>query len=299
MDRFHEMTIFLAIVKARSLAAAARQLDSSTPTITRAITALETRLGTPLLSRSTRGISLTPTGERFAQDCQRLLAAVSDAETSASGLHIQPRGRLRIAAPTQFGQHVMLPIMLDFMAMYPEVQIEACLMDREPHLHEEDIDVGIFMGTLLDSSYVALAVGTLRRIIVASPSYLMQQGVPDHPQTLRVHRLLHSLADVPLPEWQFQLNGEMQSVRFQPRLSTTTDQAALNAAYRGAGLARCMHFQVEAACGRGDLIRVLEAYESPGLPMYLVYRDGRKAAARVRSFVDFVVARLRSDYCIN
>lgn len=295
MDRFHEMTIFLAVANSRSLTAAARQLASSTPTITRAITALESRLATPLLRRSTRGILLTPAGERFALDCQRLLTAVSDAETSASGTHVQPRGRLRMAAPTQFGQHVMMPIVLDFMAMYPEVQIEACFMDREPHLHEDDIDVGVFMGMLLDSSHVALRVGSLRRVVVASPAYLAQFGSPDHPQALRDHRLLHSLADARLPEWQFEDNGEPLRFRFHPRLCTTTDQAALHAACLGAGVARCMRYQAEPACRRGDLIGVLETFEPQGLPLHLVYRDGRKAARRVRCFVDFVVERLRAN----
>jgi DNA-binding transcriptional LysR family regulator len=299
MDRHQQMQIFLAVAEELSLAAAARRLEVSPPTVTRAIAALEARLGVALLGRSTRGVQLTAAGERFADDSRRILAKVSEAEASASGLHIQPRGQLTLATPLLFGQQLLTPILLDYLAAYPEVQILGHFMDRFPNLHEEAVDVSVLVGELPDSSLFALKVGSIRRVVCASPSYLAAHGEPQTPQALSEHQIIHSSADARLNEWRFNHNGQIQTVSLQPRLSSGTNQAAIAAAVAGAGLTRCMSYQIHRQTQQGQLRTVLHDFESAALPVHIVYREGRKAAARVRSFVDFAVARLRAEPSLN
>ncbi|MES2818757.1 MAG: LysR substrate-binding domain-containing protein [Pseudomonadota bacterium] len=293
MDRHQALRIFQAVAADLSLAAAARRLNLSAPTVTRAMAALEHHLGVALLQRSTRGVSLSAAGERFAGDCRRLLRKVEDAEASASGLHAQPRGQLNLAMPLLFGQQLLTPLLLDYLHEHPEVQLFAQYLDRFPNLHEEGVDVAVRLGDLPDSSLFALRVGSVRQVVCASPAYLAAYGVPDTPQALARHRLVHSSADARLPEWRFQQQGQPLNLPFRPRLSCTTQQAAIIAACGDAGLTRCLSHQVHELLEQGRLIRVLHAYEPPAVAVHVVYREGRKAAARVRSFVDFAVGRLR------
>ncbi|MDP3844884.1 MAG: LysR family transcriptional regulator [Pseudomonas sp.] len=293
MNRYQEMRIFQALVSDLSLAAAARHLNISAPTVTRAMAALEQRLGTLLLQRSTRGVSLTAAGERFASDCQRILQEVNEAEASACGLHAEPRGQLHLAMPLLFGQQIMTSTLLDYLHAYPQVDIFAQYLDRFPNLHEEGIDVAVLMGALPDSSLFALKIGSIRRVVCASPAYLQRHGTALRPQELLNQQIIHSSADARLPEWRFQDQGSALNVSLRPRLTCTTNQAAIVAACRDGGLIRCMSYQVHELIEQGRLCRLLQAYELPPLPVYLAYREGRKAAARVRSFVDFAVSRLR------
>lgn len=299
MDRHQQMDIFLAVAEHLSLAAAARRLRISAPTVTRALATLEARLGVALLERSTRGVQLTAAGEHFAEDSRRILAQVSEADACASGLHAQPRGRLTLAAPLLFGQHLLMPILLDYLAAYPEVKVLSHYMDRFPNLQEEAVDVGVLVGELPNSSLFALKVGSIRRVVCASPSYLAAHGEPQTPQALSGHRIIHSSADARLNEWRFNANGQVQTLSFQPRLSCATNQAAIAAAVAGAGLTRCMSYQIHRHIQQGQLRTLLASYQSAALPVHIVYREGRKAAARVRSFVDFTVARLRAEPSIN
>jgi DNA-binding transcriptional LysR family regulator len=293
MDRYQQMRVFQAVFEELSLAAAARRLNISVATVTRAMAMLEQRLGTPLLSRSTRGVQPNEAGERFALDCQRILQEVAEAEASACGLHVHPRGQLTLAMPLLFGQQVLTPILLDYLDVYPEVQIFGQYLDRVPNLHEDGVDVAIQVGELADSSLYALKVGSIRHVICASPAYLAKRGEPETPQSLSSAWIIHASADTRLPEWRFQNNARALTVNLRPRLNCATHQAAIVAACAGAGLTRCMSYQVHAQLQAGQLRTVLDAFELPPQPVHLLYREGRKAVARVRSFVDFAAAKLR------
>lgn len=299
MDRHHEMRIFQAVASDLSLAAAARRLNISAPTVTRAMASLEQRLATPLLQRSTRGVSLTAAGERFASDCQRILQEVNEAEASACGRHAEPGGHLNLAMPLLFGQLIMTATLLDYLHAYPQVDIFAQYLDRFPNLHEEGIDVAVLLGALPDSSLFALKVGSIRRVVCASPAYLQRHGTPVHPQELLNQQIIHSSADTRLPEWRFQDQGSPLNVSLRPRLSCATNQAAIVAACRDGGLIRCMSYQVHELLEQGHLCTLLQTYEPPPVPVFLVYREGRKAAARVRSFVDFAGRRLREHAALR
>lgn len=293
MDRQQQMQVFLAVSQTLSLAAAARQMELSTPTVTRAIDALEARLSLPLLQRSTRGVLLTKAGECFAADCQRILAQVREAEASASGLHSQPRGQLMLCVPLLFGQELMPDILLDYLQQFPEVQLFVRYLDRQPNLHEEGVDVAILAGVLPDSSLFALKAGQIRRVVCANPAYLARHGTPVHPDELTQHQIIHSSADARLTEWRFQVQDAIRHYPLRPRLSCTTNQGAINAACQDGGLTRCMSYQIHERLQRGELVEVLQDFELPALPVHVVYREGRRAAARVHSFVDFAVSRLR------
>jgi DNA-binding transcriptional LysR family regulator len=294
MDRFHAMQIYLAVAEELSMAAAARRLALSVPTITRAIDALELHLGTQLFNRNTQGVTLTEAGDRFLQDCRHLLSAVSDAEASARGLHKEPRGQLHLSMPLLFALQIAPTLLLDYLAEHVGVACTVQYQDHAPHLQQEGIDVAIVVGELKDSSLFASKVGYVRRIVCASPAYLShQQGVPRSPHDLLQHSIIHNSADMPLLEWRFQQQAAALNLRLSSRLSCTSTQAAITAALCGAGLLSCLNFQVSQQLERGELQVVLQPFELPAVPVHVVYREGRKAATRVRSFVDYAVQRLR------
>lgn len=286
MERYRDMQLFAALAGQPSLASAARCAEVSGPTLVRAIARLEARLRVPLLERSTRGASLTDAGSAYLADCVRLLTAVDAAEASAKGLHVQAEGNLRVFLPLLFSRYVMAPVLADYMDRYPEVRLVAHYHDYYPNLHEEGLDVAVLVGELPSSSLIARPLGQVRHILCASPDYLAANGEPLHPDDLKRHRLIASADQV---DWAF--HGYQLKTR--ARLSCATVQGAINAAVHGAGLIRCLSYPVHEHLLKGQLRQVLPDYEPPPLPVHVVYREGRNAPMRVRSFVDHCVAALR------
>ncbi|MGV8917220.1 MAG: LysR substrate-binding domain-containing protein [Pseudomonas sp.] len=293
MDRYHEMVVFQAVAESLSLAAAARRLNLSVPTVMRATAELESRLGVVLLSRSTRGVKLTEAGARFVDDCSRIIQEVNAAEVRANGMHVQARGNLSVLMPLLFSRKSMAPILVDYLKLFPEVLIFAQYHDRFPNMHEEGLDVAVLIGDLPSSALIAIKVGHVRHAVSASPTYLAAHGEPDQPADIVRHHIVHSYFSGGANEWKFQQQGEVQSLNFRPRISCASIQTAIEAAMHGAGLTRCLSYQLYDYFEDGSLCRVLTDYELPAMPVHVVYRGGRKASARVRSFVDFAVAYLR------
>lgn len=299
MDRYHEMVVFQAVAESLSLAAAARRLSLSVPTVMRATADLESRLGVMLLTRSTRGVKLTDMGVRFLADCSRIIQEVNAAEVRANGLHVQPRGNLTLLMPLLFSRQVMSPILIDYLNLYPDVMIFAQYHDRFPNMHEEGLDVAVLIGDLPSSALVAIKVGNVRYAVCGSPAYLAAHGEPRLPADISKHRIVHPYFGGGLVEWRFEEDKQPLAVKFRPRLHCTTVQTAIAAAAHGAGLTRCLSYQLYDYFQQGSLQRVLSAYELPPMPVHLVYRGGRKASARVRSFVDFAVAYLRQHPALS
>ncbi|WP_419793722.1 LysR family transcriptional regulator [Pseudomonas palleroniana] len=286
MERYRDMQLFAALAGHTSLAAAARATCVSGPTLVRAVARLEARLRVPLLLRSTQGVRLTDAGQAYLADCVRLLAAVDAAEASAKGLQTQAQGNLRVFLPFLFSRYVMAPVLAAYMERYPDVRLKACYHDYYPNLHEEGLDVAILVGHLPNSSLIARSVGQVRHILCASPDYLATHGEPQHPDDLKQHRLIAGGDQV---AWDF--HGYQLKAR--ARLGCTTVQGAINAAVHGAGLIRCLSYPAHEHLRSGQLRRVLVGYEQPPLPVQVVYREGRNAPMRVRSFVEHCVAQLR------
>ncbi|MBJ2245113.1 LysR family transcriptional regulator [Pseudomonas haemolytica] len=286
MERYRDMQLFAALAGQSSLASAARQAQVSGPTLVRAIARLEARLRVVLLQRSTRGANLTDAGHAYLADCVRLLAAVDAAEASANGSHRQAQGNLRVFLPLLFSRYVMTPLLADYMERYPAVRLFAHYQDYYPNLHEEGLDVAVLVGELPSSSLIARQVGQVRTVLCASPDYLAARGEPQHPADLKQH---HLIANAEAVHWDF----PHYILKTRPRLSCATVQGAINAAVQGAGVIRCLSYPVHDHLMSGHLRRVLPAFELPALPVHVVYREGRHAPMRVRSFVDYCVTALR------
>lgn len=293
MDRFQEIQVFIAVAQEQGFAAAARRLNMSAASVTRAVAALEKRIGTLLLARTTRSVHLTEAGQRYLEDCRRILVELQDAEASAAGLHAQPRGQLTITAPVLFGELFVTPVMVRYLQQFPEVSINALLVDRVVSMVEEGIDVAVRIGELPDSGQHAIQVGEVRRVICASPAYLSAHGRPRHPEALRQAQIIAPSSIGQAKSWQFNDAGTALSIRPEPRLVVTANQAAITAACLGGGLTRVLSYQVAGKVAAGELEIVLQDFELPPLPIHVVYQGGHKAAARVRSFVDFTVQALR------
>ncbi len=295
MDRIQEMTVFAALADQTSFAGVARHFGLSTATVTRAVASLESRLGVLLVVRNTRNMRLTEAGQRFAVDCHRLLADLAEAENAAGGLHALPGGLLTVTAPQMFGALHVTPVLTRFLSQYPAVEIRAILVDRVVSMLDEGVDVAVRIGPLPDSSLTAIPVGSVRRMVCASPAYLAEHGTPQHPDDLRHHSTISTSASERPPHWQFRVDGHDYSVDVGSRLSLTSFQAAIGAAVQDWGLTQVPYYQIREHLRDGKLACVLEAFEIEPEPVHVVYLEGRRGSSKVRSFVDFCVEALRQD----
>lgn len=299
MDRFRSIQVFVRVADRGGFAAAARALAMSPPAVTRAVSALEDRIGTRLFHRTTRSVRLTESGARFLLDCRQILLDLEEAEDAAVGAHAAPRGELRITAPVLFGRLFVTPILGDFLDRYPLVNCRTLFIDRSVNLMDEGIDVAIRIGNLPDSSLIAVRAGTVRRIVFAAPQYLEKHGRPEHPADLAGHRLIQSVAVERVPEWRFQDEGRALAVRIEPRLRMNTNDAVIELVARGWGISRLLSYQIAPYLAAGRLLTILDDYESPPLPIHVVHQEGRMVSTKVRTFVDYMVDRLRADPSIN
>ncbi len=294
MDRFRELSTFVAVAENGAFNAAARQLNMSPPAVTRLVTALEGRIGARLFTRTTRRVALTEAGTRLLADATRILTELDEMEASAAGAHQSPRGLLRITAPVMFGQRHIAPILRDYLDAYPEVSATTLFVDRIVDLIDEGLDVAVRIGELPDSSLSAVRVGVVRPLTVASPAYIAVNRVPKTPDDLAVHRIIQPVGLGARSEWSFVLGKETRIARFSPRLSVNTISQAVEAALAGWGITRVLSYQVASELASGELVEILGDWEDRRIPVHLVHSEGRRAAAKVRAFIDFASERLRT-----
>ena len=299
MDRLHLMTVYVAVAEEEGFAAAARRLGMSPPAVTRAISALEDRLGVKLLQRTTRHVRVTEAGERYLDDARRVIAAADEADEAAVGINAQPRGHMTVTAPVLFGRMYVMPGIVDYLRQHPETSVSALFLDRVVNMLEEGVDVGIRIGELSDSSYRALRVGHVRRVICAAPSYLKRHGIPQTPQELKQHQVIVASSLSQNIEWRFVDQGEPLSVRIKPRLTVSSNDGAIEAASLGLGVTRLMSYQVAPLLAAGKLKVVLSEFESPRVPIHIIHREGRHASAKMRAFIDLMAERLRAEPSLN
>lgn len=296
MDRFTELQVFVAVADTEGFAAGARKLGISPPVATRAVADLEARLGVKLFTRTTRYVRVTDAGKGYLEDAKRILADLTAADEAAAGINGEPSGHLAITAPVLFGRLFVLPYVLEYLNTYPKMEVSALYLDRMVNLLEEGLDVGIRIGELGDSSMRAIKVGSVRRVVCAAPAYIARHNAPLTPEALSEHCIISASSVNPTSEWKF---NQAKSIRIKSRLSITTNEAAIDAAVAGFGIVRQMSYQVAAQLKRGELQILLSEYESAPLPVHIVHREGRYASAKVRSFVDLMVARLRAEQALN
>lgn len=295
MDRLQAMEVFVAVVDSGGFAAAARRLELSAPVVTRAVAELEERLGVRLLTRTTRSVRVTEAGARYAEDCRRILADVSDSDAATSGSRSQLKGLIGVTAPVLFGNLHVTPIVTDYLRRYPDVDAQCVFVDRVVNLVDEGLDVAVRIGELPDSSLRAVGVGQVRRMLVASPAYIAAHGRPQRPDDLGEHVLIQPTQVAPYPEWRFAVDGRPLVQRIRPRLRTTTNDAALSFAIAGLGIARLLSYQAAEALASGELLPLLVSFEPPPIPVHIVHHEGQHMAQKVRAFVDLAVDMLRAN----
>lgn len=299
MDHLHLMNVYVAVAEEQGFAAAARRLGMSPPAVTRAVASLEERLGVKLLNRTTRFVRTTEAGVRYLEDARRILADVDAANEAAAGINAEPRGHLAITAPVMFGQKYVMPGIVDYLQRYPDTEVDAVFLDRVVNLVEEGLDVGIRIGQLPDSSMRALRVGSVRVIVCASAGYVKRNRCPLRPEDIKEHTVITSSAGSLSQDWHFELEGAPRVVRIHPRLTVTTNDAAIQAAREGFGITRLLSYQASEYLESGELEIMLEKYEPPALPVHIVHREGRLTSTKVRAFIDLIVERLRQDKALN
>jgi DNA-binding transcriptional LysR family regulator len=290
MDRLDELAVLVTIVDEGSLAAAARRLRRSAPSMTRVLAALEERAGARLLERTTRRLAPTEAGLALAARARTLLADYSGAMSDLAAAPV--RGLIRVTATVPFGRLYVSKIVNSFLAAYPDTRIDLLLNDRYVDLIEEGVDVAVRVGTLSDSGLVARAVGRLRGwVVVASPEYLARRGVPDRPAALAKHDVIFATTFQRPSEWRFGEGKRAPVARFTPKLSVNDVETQIVAARAGRGLARVPAYQVAADIKAGELVRVLETFEAESLPVHLVTPSSR-IAPKVRAFLDHAARAL-------
>lgn len=260
---------------------------------------LELHLGAKLLTRTTRYVRATDAGLRYLDSARRILAEADEADEAAAGIHAAPRGQLAVTAPVLFGSLYVMPGIVEYLRRFPDVSVSALLLDRVVNLVEEGLDVGVRIGELPDSTLRAIPVGHVRRVVCAAPAYLERFGTLEAPQDLARHTVISANPVSPANDWRFAAGKKSVVVKVNARLTVTNNDAAIKAALQGFGVTRLMSYQVASDLQAGRLTRVLGEYEPPPLPIHVLHREGRQASAKIRSFVDLLVAQLRAEVALN
>nr|WP_315230908.1 LysR family transcriptional regulator [uncultured Albidiferax sp.] len=292
MDKLKAMQTFVQIADHGSLTAAASAMDASLPAVVRSLAAFESELGVRLFNRTTRRISLTDEGRRHLDSCRQLLNNLQEAEAALTADSAEPVGHLNITAPVQFGQMHVAPAITRFVQRYPQMRCSVLLYDRVVNLLEEGIDLGIRIGPLEDSSLVAQTIGHIRRVVVASPGYLQQIGLPAHPKDLLRANCVRRTGNN--PSWgPFIDKGRPFSINVSGNLDFNQIAPAVEACAAGLGFGMFLSYQVAPYLATQQLQIVLEAFESPPRPLSVVYPHARLLPTRTRVLVDWMREELK------
>lgn len=293
MDRFHEIEVFVAVADTGGFASAGRRLHLSPAAITRAIAALEERLGARLLNRTTRSLSLTEAGAGFLEGARRILAEWDGAARAAGGLSGDPTGHLTLTASVTFGRTMLGPVVGSFLSAYPGVTASMLLVDRVVDLVDEGVDLAVRIGNLPDSGLSARKVGMVRRLLVASPEYLARCGRPILPADLRDHAIIAFTGLMADRQWRFERDGRTGTVELRPRMEVNDAFVALAAAERGEGITPTLCYLVNEAVREGRLVPVLFGHTPAAVPVSLVHAQGRRTAPKLRAFIDHAAPLLQ------
>ena len=290
--RSGEMTVFVQVVEAGSLSAAARTLGLTPSAVSRSLARTEQRLGTRLLLRTTRAITLTAEGEAYLRAARRILADLAEVEEAIADQGV-PRGRLRVSAALGHGRMTIVPLVAAFSARYPHIVVDLALGDEVVDILAGQADVAIRFGQLADSPLTARPIGITGQVVVASPSYLARHGTPQVPEDLLRHNCLRFNFRRAEPDWPFRRDGQGFSLKIAGNIECNSGEALAQLAREGAGIARIGEFSVADDLRSGALVPLLEAF-NPGdqEPIHAVFVGGATMPARVRLFVDFLVERL-------
>jgi DNA-binding transcriptional LysR family regulator len=288
-DVLDGMAVFVGVINAGSFTAAARALGHSTSYVSKEITRLEKRLGSRLLNRTTRTISLTDTGRAFYERTSQIVSDAENAERSINQLQEKPNGLLRINAPGSFGTNYLLNVLPQFMHLYPEVKLEVEFNDRLIDVVAEGYDVVIRVEDIKESNLVARKFTSSKGVVVASPDYLKRKGYPKQAEDLLQHDCIaYSLLPAPT-QWSFYKDGIRTNITIDPRAMCNSSMIEVAMAVNGIGITRLPLFTCEKEVASGELEVILEDYDQMKFDVYAVYPHRQYLTAKVRAFVDFVV----------
>ena len=296
MDRFSGMQIFVGIVEAGSITAAAERLGMAKSAVSRSLAELEAHLGVALIQRTTRRLNLTDSGRAYYERCLGILADVAEAESAVSQSHGALKGHLKVALPLSFGLLHLAPLIQAFMTEHPDIRFELDFNDRQIDLMQEGFDLAVRIATLADSSLIARRLAPIRHVVAASPAYLARRGTPRSAAELARHDCLaySNVSDPGL--WRFHgPDGQPGQVRVPVRLAASSGDFLLRAAVAGEGLVMLPTFYVHDAFRAGHLVPLLTDHHWPELAAYAVYPPTRHLSTRARTFVDFLAERLADE----
>jgi DNA-binding transcriptional LysR family regulator len=293
MDRLEAMTILVAAVDTGSLSAASRHLRIPLATVSRRVSELEEHLNVRLLHRGNRKLVLTDIGQSYVASCRRIMEEIAEVERAASGEYRAPQGELIITAPAVLGRSHLLPIVVEFLRAFPDVRMRLQLTDRHVNLVEEHVDLAVRIGELPDSSTIAMRVGAVGLVLCASPAYLKKRGTPKQPADLAAHDCVIHEGHATSYNWRFFTEESAQTVQIPSHLAVSLGEAAVAAAAAGAGIARVLSYLIDDLVKSRSLVKLLEAYEPPPIPVSLIYPSQRQVPLKLRAFLDFSIPRLR------
>lgn len=299
MDKLRSMEIFVAVVDSGSFTAAADAFSISPVMVGKHIKALEERLGSRLLTRTTRRQSLTEIGRQYSERCRQILADIQAAESGAEAMRATPRGTLKISSSVSFGTQRLAPALTDYLARQPDVSVDLNLSDHVVDLVEEGYDAAIRIGTLDDSGLVARPLGPYRMMICASPAYLARMGVPRTPADLAGHQCLDFMHWTKRVRWKLREmadNPEDNQIDMPAsRFRSNNGQALRMAALHGHGIVMQTEILLRDDVEAGRLVSLLEPYVPAPRPMHLVYPRDRQATPKLTTFINFILERFGPD----
>ena len=295
MDRLDAMRLFIRVAELGSFSAVAHQLGAARSVVTRQIAALESHLGTKLLARSTRRLSLTSAGTAYLEKCREILNLVEIAETGLAEERQTPRGSIRLSLPLVYSLRHLAPLLLEFSRLYAEVELDMDFSDRRTNLIQEGIDLAVRITPRLEPGDITRRLGSARMVVLASTDYLATHGEPQHPAELIDHQCLGYTAGPSSQRWSFLVDGRLESFAIRPRLLANNGDVLLKAAVAGLGIAQQPTFIADELLQSGELREILKDYPLPELGIYAVLPGNRHIPHRLRVLMDFLVERLGAN----
>lgn len=292
MDRFHEMTVFVAVAVEGSFSAAAKRLDMSAPAVTRAVAGLETRLGIQMLCRTTRHVRVTTAGEQYLDDVRPILEDLKFADESILEAPESTSGEVSIAVPTCISRHFIAPIVAEYLKSCPDAQVSVISIDRPLHLEEEEFDMSISFGAQ-QGNLPHQVIGSIRDVYCATPAYLDLNGRPKTPSDLHAHTLIDNSIRDSTRRWAFLHSGEVVSLTTSPRISLSNLDACMTAVSSDFGIAQFPSYQVSELIASGIYELILEEYEAPPYEISVVHRPTHLQTTRASIFLEFLLEHLK------
>jgi LysR family transcriptional regulator for bpeEF and oprC len=295
MQDLRTLAIFVKVAERLSFVRAATDLGITQSGVSNAISRLEDQIGTPLLARTTRKVSLTEHGAAYFERCRQALAELEEAELVLKNAQLKPSGNLRIDMPVSFGRIKVVPLLGAFQARYPDISLRVTFNDRYVDHIEESVDISFRFGNLQDSSLIARRLGGAQLSVVGAPRYFAKFGQPKKPEDLAAHNCLaFTFRDTRLArEWRFAQAGGETALAIQGTMSLSDGAAVCDAACAGYGLAQLQDFFIDALIARGRLVAVLDKFKPQPQPIWLVYPQARHLSPKVRVFVDFMAEKFK------